>query len=96
MDAVPAAKNALDRCVGLRVAWTYDTAARITDEAESCYSRQDQQCVERLLVQWGLEPDYIIVFNPPGPSSLQAEMAAHYPVAFQNSAAVVFLHSGAG
>jgi hypothetical protein len=75
---------------------TYDTAARITDEAETCYSRQDQQCVERLLVQWGLEPDYIIVFNPPGPSSLQAEMAAHYPVVFQNSAAVVFLHSGAG
>ena len=75
---------------------TYDTAARITDQAEGCYSRQDRQCVERLLLQWSLEPDYIIVFNRPGPSSLQAEMAAHYPVAFQNSAAVVFIYGGPG
>jgi hypothetical protein len=71
---------------------TYDTAAQIGDRAESCYTAQDWPCVEQLLTAGGLEPNYIVVFKPPGPPSLEEEMVPRYPVAFQNTQAVVFIY----
>jgi Dolichyl-phosphate-mannose-protein mannosyltransferase len=75
---------------------TYDTAAEVGDQAESCYNRQDWPCVEQLLVRAGLEPNYVIVFKPPGSATLEADMASRYPVAFQDSQAVVFIYADAG
>jgi hypothetical protein len=75
---------------------TYDTAAETGAQAENCYNAQDWNCVELLLAQRGLEPDYIVVFKPPGPSTLEDQMASRYPTAFQDAQAVVFSYSDPG
>ncbi|HSR29190.1 MAG TPA: glycosyltransferase family 39 protein, partial [Anaerolineae bacterium] len=71
---------------------TYYSAAAIGWEADSCYNRQSWRCVTELLTRRAIEPNYLIVLQQPGRSSLADEIALHNPVLFRNSEATVFLY----